>query len=182
MKKIINEFKEFIERGNVIDLAVGVVMGSAFSKIVSSVVDDLLMPVIGVVIGGIDFSSLKITFKNADIRYGLLLNNIINFLIISLCIFIIVKIINKLTRKKETKKDTEVKEVKKSDEVILLEEIRNERNKIQYLLKKTTNKTGKFTCFIFFHYPSFLPMFLLFVVLIYLIFLHLINLDMYFYN
>ena len=104
MKKIINEFKEFIERGNVIDLAVGVVMGSAFSKIVSSVVDDLLMPVIGVVIGGIDFSSLKITFKNADIRYGLLLNNIINFLIISLCIFIIVKIINKLTRKKETKK------------------------------------------------------------------------------
>ena len=114
MKKIINEFKEFIERGNVIDLAVGVVMGSAFSKIVSSVVDDLLMPVIGVVIGGIDFSSLKITFKNADIRYGLLLNNIINFLIISLCIFIIVKIINKLTRKKETKKDTKVKEVKKS--------------------------------------------------------------------
>ena len=77
MKKIINEFKEFIERGNVIDLAVGVVMGSAFSKIVSSVVDDLLMPVIGVVIGGIDFSSLKITFKNDDIRYGLLLNNII---------------------------------------------------------------------------------------------------------
>ena len=141
MKKIINEFKEFIERGNVIDLAVGVVMGSAFSKIVSSVVD-LLMPVIGVVIGGIDFSSLKITFKNADIRYGLLLNNIINFLIISLCIFIIVKIINKLTRKKETKKDTEVKEVKKSDEVILLEEIRDEIKKKNSVSSKKTNKTG----------------------------------------
>lgn len=181
MKKIINEFKEFIERGNVIDLAVGVVMGSAFSKIVSSVVDDLLMPVIGVVIGGIDFSSLKITFKNADIRYGLLLNNIINFLIISLCIFIIVKIINKLTRKKEVKKDNAVKEVKKSNEVILLEEIRDEIKKQNSVSSKKT--TGKFTCFfIFFHYPSFFPMFLLFVVLIYLIFLHLINLDMYFYN
>ena len=140
MKKIINEFKEFIERGNVIDLAVGVVMGSAFSKIVSSVVDDLLMPVIGVVIGGIDFSSLKITCKNADIRYGLLLNNIINFLIISLCIFIIVKIINKLTRKKETKKDTEVKEVKKSDEVILLEEIRDEIKKQNSVSSKKNNK------------------------------------------
>lgn len=140
MKKIINEFKEFIERGNVIDLAVGVVMGSAFSKIVSSVVDDLLMPVIGVVIGGIDFSSLKITFKSADIRYGLLLNNIINFLIISLCIFIIVKIINKLTRKKETKKDTEVKEVKKSDEVILLEEIRDEIKKQNSVSSKKNNK------------------------------------------
>lgn len=140
MKKIINEFKEFIERGNVIDLAVGVVMGSAFSKIVSSVVDDLLMPVIGVVIGGIDFSSLKITFKNVDIRYGLLLNNIINFLIISLCIFIIVKIINKLTRKKETKKDTEVKEVKKSDEVILLEEIRDEIKKQNSVSSKKNNK------------------------------------------
>lgn len=140
MKKIINEFKEFIERGNVIDLAVGVVMGSAFSKIVSSVVDDLLMPVIGVVIGGIDFSSLKITFKNADIRYGLLLNNIINFLIISLCIFIIVKIINKLTRKKETKKDTEVKEAKKSDEVILLEEIRDEIKKQNSVSSKKNNR------------------------------------------
>ncbi len=140
MKKIINEFKEFIERGNVIDLAVGVVMGSAFSKIVSSVVDDLLMPVIGVVIGGIDFSSLKITFKNTDIRYGLLLNNIINFLIISLCIFIIVKIINKLTRKKETKKDTEVKEVKKSDEVILLEEIRDEIKKQNSVSSKKNKK------------------------------------------
>lgn len=115
-------------------------MGSAFSKIVSSVVDDLLMPVIGVVIGGIDFSSLKITFKNADIRYGLLLNNIINFLIISLCIFIIVKIINKLTRKKETKKDTEVKEVKKSDEVILLEEIRNEIKKQNSVSSKKNNR------------------------------------------
>lgn len=151
MKKIINEFKEFIERGNVIDLAVGVVMGSAFSKIVSSVVDDLLMPVIGVVIGGIDFSSLKITFKNADIRYGLLLNNIINFLIISLCIFIIVKIINKLTRKKETKKDTEVKEVKKSDEVILLEEIRDEIKKQNSVSSKKT--TGKFYLFYFLPLP-----------------------------
>ena len=133
------EFKEFAMKGNIMDLAVGVVMGSAFSKIVSSVVDDLLMPVIGVVIGGIDFSSLKITFKNADIRYGLLLNNIINFLIISLCIFIIVKIINKLTRK-EVKKDNAVKEVKKSNEVILLEEIRDEIKKQNSVSSKKNNR------------------------------------------
>ena len=126
MKKIIKEFKTFIERGNVIDLAVGVVIGSAFSKIVSSLVDDLLMPIIGIIIGGIDFSNLTIKVGDSIIKYGSLINNIINFFIISFCIFIIVKFINKLTsKKKEVKED----EKKKSDEVLLLEEIRDELKK-----------------------------------------------------
>ncbi len=129
MKKIISEFRTFIERGNVVDLAVGVVMGSAFSKIVTSVVDDLLMPIIGIIIGGHDFSNLSITVGSAVIKYGSLINNIINFFIISFCIFILVKFINKLTsiNKKEVKKEEKV--VKKSDEVILLEEIRDELKK-----------------------------------------------------
>ena len=97
MKKIISEFRTFIERGNVVDLAVGVVMGSAFSKIVTSVVDDLLMPIIGIIIGGHDFSNLSINVGSAVIKYGSLINNIINFFIVSFCIFILVKFINKLT-------------------------------------------------------------------------------------
>lgn len=129
MKKIISEFRTFIERGNVVELAVGVVMGSAFSKIVTSVVDDLLMPIIGIIIGGHDFSNLSINVGSAVIKYGSLINNIINFFIISFCIFILVKFINKLTsiNKKEVKKEEKV--VKKSDEVILLEEIRDELKK-----------------------------------------------------
>lgn len=129
MKKIISEFRTFIERGNVVDLAVGVVMGSAFSKIVTSVVDDLLMPIIGIIIGGHDFSNLSINVGSAVIKYGSLINNIINFFIISFCIFILIKFINKLTsiNKKEVKKEEKI--VKKSDEVILLEEIRDELKK-----------------------------------------------------
>ena len=129
MKKIISEFRTFIERGNVVDLAVGVVMGSAFSKIVTSVVDDLLMPIIGIIIGGHDFSNLSINVGSAVIKYGSLINNIINFFIISFCIFVLVKFINKLTsiNKKEVKKEEKI--VKKSDEVILLEEIRDELKK-----------------------------------------------------
>ena len=135
MKKIINEFKTFIERGNVVDLAVGVVMGSAFSKIVTSVVDDLLMPIIGIIIGGHDFSNLSIKVGESTIRYGSLINNVINFFIIAFCIFLLVKFINKLTsinKKKEDKKE-KMEEPKKSDEVLLLEEILSE-------LKKTNKK------------------------------------------
>ena len=130
MKKIINEFKTFIERGNVVDLAVGVVMGSAFSKIVTSVVDDLLMPIIGIIIGGHDFSNLSIKVGESTIRYGSLINNVINFFIIAFCIFLLVKFIN--NKKKEDKKE-KMEEPKKSDEVLLLEEILSE-------LKKTNKK------------------------------------------
>ena len=130
-KKIVGEFRQFIERGNVIDLAVGVVIGSAFSKIVSSVVDDLLMPLIGVIIGGLDFSNLSITIGESQIKYGLFINNVINFFIIAVCVFTLVKFINKLTKKKEKEeaKKEEKTESKKSNEEILLEEILNELKK-----------------------------------------------------
>lgn len=125
-QSIVDEFKQFIMRGNVIDLAVGVIVGGAFSKIVSSLVDNVLMPFIGIIIGGIDFSSISINIKDATINYGLFLQNIIDFLIISACIFVMIKIINRFTRKEENKnKEIEKKEVVKSAEVILLEEIRD---------------------------------------------------------
>ncbi len=120
--KFIQEFKEFIAKGNVVDLAVGVIIGGAFGKIVTSIVSDLLMPVIGMIIGGHDFTSLKITFGNANIMIGNFIQNVIDFLIIALCIFVIVKVINKIMPKKEEEK--EVAPVK-SDEVLLLEEIRD---------------------------------------------------------
>ena len=123
MKKFFQEFKVFIERGNVVDLAVGVVVGTAFSKIVTSLVDDILMPIIGAIIGGLDFSNLTIKVGDSLIRYGSFINNVINFLIIAFCIFIIVKFINKLTKKKDKKEEKQAKV--KSEEVLLLEEIRD---------------------------------------------------------
>ena len=121
-KGLIDEFKTFIKRGNVIDLALGVIIGSAFSSIVSSLVDDILMPLIGVVIGGYDFSELSIKIGQSTIKYGMFIQNIINFLIIAFCVFIFVKLLNKLEHhKEETKKEEKVK----SDETILLTEIRD---------------------------------------------------------
>lgn len=127
MKKLIEEFKKFIMRGNVIDLAVGVVMGNAFSKIVSSLVNDIMMPIIGVIIGGHDFSNLSITVGTAKIMYGAFIQNIIDFLIIAASIFIFIKIINALIHKKEEAKEKDAKkeEPKVSEEVLLLREIRD---------------------------------------------------------
>ena len=105
MKKIFNEFKTFIARGNVIDLSVGVVMGTAFSKIVTSLVNDVIMPLVGIAIGGIDFTSLSIKLGDAVINYGNFIQEVVNFLIIAFCIFIIVKGINKLTGNLEKSKE-----------------------------------------------------------------------------
>ena len=120
---MIKEFKEFIARGNVIDLAVGVIIGGAFGKIVTSIVNDLLMPLIGVVSGGIDFTGLSFKINEAEIKYGNFLQNVIDFLIIAFCIFILVKIVNKITKKKEEK--VEEAPAPKSEDVVLLEEIRD---------------------------------------------------------
>lgn len=138
MKKIIGEFKEFISRGNVLDLAVGVIIGGAFSKIVSSLVNDVFMPLIGVFIGGLDFSSLTIKVKDASINYGLFLQNIVDFLLMAICIFIIVKVVNKVRDGLENKQEIveETKEVVKSNEELLLEEIRD-------LLKKNIKNSKK---------------------------------------
>lgn len=134
MKVMFEEFKKFVSRGNVIDLAVGVVVGGAFSKIVSSLVDNIIMPLVGIVIGGIDFTKLSLTIFDVKIQFGLFLQNIVDFLIIAFCIFMVIKLINKFTKKEEKKE--EVKVPVKSDEVLLLEEIRD-------LLKKETKKTTK---------------------------------------
>ena len=126
MKKIINEFKEFISKGNVLDLAVGVIIGGAFQKIVTSLVNDVFMPILGIVIGGLDFTNLTIKFKDATINYGLFIQNIIDFLIMAFCIFIIIKLFNNIRKKLEKKEEVkeEIKTVK-SNEEILLEEIRD---------------------------------------------------------
>ena len=116
MKKIFNEFKTFIARGNVIDLSVGVVMGTAFSKIVTSLVNDVIMPLVGIAIGGIDFTSLSIKLGDAVINYGNFIQEVVNFLIIAFCIFIIVKGINKLTENLEKSKEKLLKKEEKKKE------------------------------------------------------------------
>lgn len=123
-KKFIKEFKEFISRGNVVDLAVGVVIGGSFSKIVSSLVNDIIMPLVGIIIGGINFTSLSIKFKDATINYGNFIQTVIDFLIVAWCIFVAIKLINSFQRKKkeEDKKD---EPPKKEEQIILLEEIRD---------------------------------------------------------
>lgn len=117
---MLKEFKEFISRGNVLDMAIGVIIGGAFGKIVTSVVNDLLMPIIGIALGGLDFSNLYFKIGKAKILYGAFIQNVIDFLIVAVCIFILMKVVNKITHKKKK----EEKHVK-SEEVKLLEEIRD---------------------------------------------------------
>ncbi len=122
MKKMFKEFKEFISRGNVMDLAVGMIIGGAFTAIVGSLVNDIIMPLIGVIIGGLDFTTLSVQVGEATIGYGMFIQNIFNFLCIALCVFFLVKALNKFKKKKEEepKPDPEP-----SDEVKLLTEIRD---------------------------------------------------------
>lgn len=120
---MLKEFKKFIARGNVLDLAVGVIVGGAFSSIVTSLVNNIFTPIIGLILGGIDFSSLSLTFKDTKIMYGAFIQSVIDFLIVAFCLFIVVKFVNKITNKKEQKKKEEVKV--KSAELTTLEEIRD---------------------------------------------------------
>lgn len=131
MKKLFTEFKEFISKGNVIDMAVGVVIGGAFSKIVTSLVNDIIMPLIGIIIGGLDFTSLSIKIKDSEILYGSFIQNIVDFLIIATCIFTVIKIINKFKKQKPVEAP---KPVETPEDIKLLTEIRD-------LLKKDTKKT-----------------------------------------
>lgn len=118
---MLKEFKKFIARGNVLDLAVGVIVGGAFSSIVTSLVNNIFMPVIGLIVGGVDFSNLSITFRDTKIMYGAFIQSIIDFLIVALCLFIVVKAVNKVTHKREEK----TAKPTKSDELKTLEEIRD---------------------------------------------------------
>ena len=101
----ISEFKEFAMKGNVMDMAVGVIIGGAFGKIVSSLVDDILMPLVGVVTGNVDFTKLQFAFGEGELsavlKYGNFIQNVVDFLIVAFCIFLMLKGINKLNRKKK---------------------------------------------------------------------------------
>lgn len=122
VKKLGEDFKMFISRGNVVDMAVGVIIGGAFGKIVTSLVNDVLTPIIGVFLGGLNFSELSFGFRDAQIHYGMFIQTIVDFLIIATCIFVMIKVFERFKNKEEPKKD---EAPKKSDEILLLEEIRD---------------------------------------------------------
>ena len=133
-KGIVSEFKEFITRGNVMDMAVGIIIGGAFTAIVQSLVNDLLMPVIGALFGGVDFTTLRYVIREADeaagiaeasIKYGSFLQAIVNFLLIAIVIFLLVRGINKMRRKKEEPAPAPAPDPEPSEEVKLLTEIRD---------------------------------------------------------
>ncbi|KAF0820654.1 MULTISPECIES: large conductance mechanosensitive channel protein MscL [unclassified Cytobacillus] len=96
-----NEFKKFALKGNVLDLAVGVVIGAAFGKIVSSLVDDIIMPLVGLLMGGVDFTDLMVKVGGAQVKYGLFIQNIVDFFIVAFSIFVFIRIINNRFKKKE---------------------------------------------------------------------------------
>lgn len=130
------EFGEFIKKGNVVDMAVGVVIGGAFGAIVTSLVNDIIMPLISLLTGGLDFSNWFLALDGnkyatleeatnagaATLNYGSLISVVLNFLIVAFCIFLVVKAMNKFKKKEEPKKE---EEPKKPDDVVLLEEIRD---------------------------------------------------------
>ena len=134
--KLFDEFKAFVMRGNVVDMAVGVIIGGAFGKIVTSLVNDIFMPIIGMILGNVNFSSLEIKLgepvegaEQAAIRYGMFIQEIVNFLIIALCIFMVIKVINRIQKKKEeAPAPAPVPEPTKEE--VLLTEIRDALNKM----------------------------------------------------
>lgn len=135
-KGFIHEFGEFIKKGNVVDMAVGVVIGSAFGAIVTSIVNDIIMPLVSLLTGGLDFSNWFVALDGnsyktieeattagaATLNFGNLISVVLNFLIVSFCIFLVIKAMSKFKKKEEPKKE---EAPKKSDEVLLLEEIRD---------------------------------------------------------
>lgn len=132
--KLFDEFKAFVMRGNVVDMAVGVIIGGAFGKIVTSLVNDIFMPIIGMILGNVNFSSLEIKLgepvegvEQAAIRYGMFIQEIVNFIIIAFCIFMFIKVINKMQKKKE---EAPAPAPEPTKEEVLLTEIRDALNKM----------------------------------------------------
>ena len=115
------EFKEFISKGNILDMAVGVVIGSAFGKIVTSLVENIFMPLIGILLGKLDFSTLMFKVGDAEVKYGIFIQNIVDFLIVALCIFFVVKFFARF-KKKEEEVEPETPE---DENTVLLREIRD---------------------------------------------------------
>lgn len=126
MKNFVEEFKIFALKGNVVDLAVAVVIGAAFGKIVSSLVENIITPLIGILVGGVDLKMLSLDVGGALLTYGIFLQNIFDFLIITLAIFVAIKVLAKL---KEDKIAEEVKPTTPPEEIVLLREIRNSLRK-----------------------------------------------------
>ncbi len=127
---MLKEFKEFAVKGNVVDLAIGVVIGGAFGKIVTSLVNDIIMPIVGTLTGGVNFKELKILIKEKQgdvpavtFNYGSFIQNVVDFLIVAFSIFMFIKLISKL--KREKKAEAVKEEPKTSEEVLLLQEIRD---------------------------------------------------------
>jgi len=146
MKKLLSEFKEFAMRGNVIDMAVGVVIGGAFGKIVTSLVNDIIMPAVGVLTGGANFSEFKFVIQQAVVdgatqevitpevalTWGVFVQTIVDFLIIAFCIFLVIKLMNNLSRKKKKEAPAQPAPAAPTQEELLAE--------IRDLLKKQANK------------------------------------------
>lgn len=137
MKKFFSEFKEFAIKGNALDLAIGVIIGAAFKAIVDSLVNDIIMPLVGILMGGKDFTNLIFKIGDAQIKYGSLIQTAVNFLIVAFCLFLLVKFVNRIksdiARAKEAEAVEEAKDepAPKSDEVVLLEQIRDSLNNLK---------------------------------------------------
>ena len=124
MKKFIEEFKAFAMRGNVVDLAVAVVIGAAFSKIVTSLVTNIITPLMGILLGGVDFTGLEFTVGGAVVTYGVFIQSIVDFVIVAFVIFVAIKALARL-QPVEEKRPADTKPVEPSEEVKLLREIRD---------------------------------------------------------
>ena len=128
MKNFFKEFSKFIQKGNVIDMAVGVVIGNAFSGIINSLVNDIIMPIVAIPTGKVNFTGLKLTIWKTQITYGSFIQAVVNFLIIAFCIFCVITAMNKFTEKLK-----KVEEKKKDEQLALPEEIRD-------IMKKDSKK------------------------------------------
>lgn len=131
MKAFFKEFKEFIAKGDVMSMAVGIIIGGAFTAIVTSVVDDIIGPVIGLICGGLDFSSLSVGIGDAQLMFGNFIQAVINFLITAIVLFLIIKSFNKMKDKADALRKKEEEEAKEepAEEILLLREIRDSLKK-----------------------------------------------------
>lgn len=125
MKAFIREFKEFIARGNVMTMAVGIIIGSAFTAIVTSLNQDIITPLLGLVLGQINFAGLSFTVGNATVTYGNFIQAVITFLITALVLFLMVKAFNKLTKKRKAKEEEKEEPASVPEDIRLLTEIRD---------------------------------------------------------
>lgn len=127
MRNFLQEFQDFAMKGNVMDLAIAVVVGTAFGRIATSLVDNIIMPLFGGLIGGINFSNMSVMVRQVEITYGVFIQSIIEFVIIAFAIFVVIKLMNTLHKKEEAKKEEKAKEPK--EDIVLLREIRDSLRK-----------------------------------------------------